>query len=115
MQYFILRDNLQVKLVLKILSTTLSPIQNLHFYLDFCLHNDCEKFIYASSMSVYGLHNKENVKETLKCDPKSFYAVGKLASENYMKIYSSSGIQTTALRLFNTYGPGQNMSNMNKE
>ena len=29
-----------------------------------------------------------------------------------MKIYSSSGIQTTALRLFNTYGPGQNMSNM---
>lgn len=80
--------------------------------LDFCLHNDCGKFIYASSMSVYGLHNKENVKETLKCDPKSFYAVGKLASENYMKIYSSSGIQTTALRLFNTYGPGQNMSNM---
>ena len=29
-----------------------------------------------------------------------------------MKIYSSSGIQTRALRLFNTYGPGQNMSNM---
>ena len=63
-------------------------------------------------MSVYGLNDKENVKETLKCDPKSFYAVSKLASENYMKIYSSLGIQTTALRLFNTFGPGQNLSNM---
>lgn len=80
--------------------------------MDFCLNNGCKKFVYASSMSVYGANDLENVKETSQCNPKSFYAVGKLASEKYMEIYSSLGLQTTSLRLFNTFGPGQNMKNL---
>tara|TARA_B100001250_G_scaffold65148_1_gene51599 strand:+ start:13714 stop:14640 length:927 start_codon:yes stop_codon:yes gene_type:complete len=80
--------------------------------LDFCIKNGCDRFIYASTMSVYGTNDQTNVKESLECNPKSFYAVGKLASENYMDIYRSLGIKTTALRLFNIYGPGQNMSNL---
>ncbi len=73
---------------------------------------NCKKFIYASSMSVYGDADIEFVKEeTLPC-PKSFYAVGKMASEHYMRIYSSFGICCTALRFFNVYGVGQNMSNL---
>lgn len=45
-------------------------------------------------------------------NPKSFYGAGKLASESYVNIYSKMGINTTLLRLFNVYGPGQNMENL---
>ena len=64
----------------------------------------CKKFIYASSMSTYGDHNPPECGENTYTEPKSFYAVGKLASENYMRIYSQFGIACTALRFFNVYG-----------
>lgn len=72
----------------------------------------CKKFIYASSMSVYGDHNPPLCNEETTTIPNSFYAVGKLASENYMRISSKQGIACTALRFFNVYGIGQNMSNL---
>lgn len=80
--------------------------------LRFAKNNDCKKFIYASTMSVYGEQPDKPISETNNTEPKSFYAVGKLASENYMKIYSEFGISCTSLRLFNVYGPGQNMDNL---
>jgi len=80
--------------------------------LQYCRVTGCTKFIYASSMSVYGDQKDLPVKESANCQPKSFYAVGKLASENYLRIYSTFGIRTTALRFFNVYGPGQNLTNM---
>ncbi len=80
--------------------------------LDYAKRKGIKKFIYASSMSVYGDSDIEFVdEETVPC-PKSFYAVGKLASEHYMRIYSIYGIQCTALRFFNVYGIGQNMDNL---
>ncbi len=72
----------------------------------------CTRFIYASSMSVYGKVEDAPIGESHECQPLSFYGVGKLASENYMRIYQSLGIDPTALRLFNVYGPGQNMNNL---
>lgn len=71
-----------------------------------------KKFIFASSMAVYGNHNKKFVNEKTSTIPKSFYAVGKLASENYLRIFSEFGIQCTVLRFFNVYGIGQNMDNL---
>jgi UDP-glucose 4-epimerase len=80
--------------------------------LNLCRKINCKNFIFASTMSVYGDQEKQPVKESSVLNPKSFYAVGKLASENYLKIYNNSyGINTTALRLFNVYGPGQNLKN----
>lgn len=73
---------------------------------------NCAKFIYASTMSVYGDNENEYVDENSPTNPKSFYAVGKLSSEKYLKIYSNLGINTVALRLFNVYGPGQNLKNL---
>lgn len=73
----------------------------------------CKKFIYASTMSVYGDTKHLPVDESLTPNPKSFYGVGKLASEHYLKIYNQEfDIATAALRLFNVYGPGQNLTNM---
>ena len=63
-------------------------------------------------MSVYGNQPDGPVFEEDETIPESFYAVGKLASERYMKIFSNYGISCTSLRLFNVYGPGQNMENM---
>lgn len=71
-----------------------------------------KKFIYASSMSVYGDHQSLPVTEESATIPKSFYAIGKLASEHYLRAYSNTSLQTIALRLFNVYGPGQNLNNM---
>ena len=81
--------------------------------LDFCRRTGCKKFVYASSMSVYGDHNPPLCREDSQVCPKSFYAAGKLASENYMRIYSNTfNIACTALRFFNVYGVGQNMDNL---
>lgn len=81
--------------------------------LDLARRIGCKKFIYASTMSVYGDHQPPQCKENVENLPKSFYAVGKIASEHYMRIYAEQfGIACTALRLFNTYGIGQNLRNL---
>ena len=80
--------------------------------LDYAKKTGCRNFLYASSMSTYGDHENPLVDEESKTQPKSFYAVGKLASENYMRIFTGFGIQCTALRFFNVYGVGQNMDNL---
>jgi UDP-glucose 4-epimerase len=80
--------------------------------LDYAKKTGCSKFIYASSMSVYGNSEEQPVDENMYLHPTSFYAVGKLASEHYLRLYSKFGIKTTALRLFNVYGPGQNLKNL---
>jgi UDP-glucose 4-epimerase len=79
--------------------------------LKFALKNDCYRFIYAGTMSVYGIKPDHPVDEKETCMPQSFYGVAKLASEHYMRIYQQYGINSTSLRLFNVYGPGQNMLN----
>ena len=71
--------------------------------LDMALNCTSCKFIYASTVSVYGNNGKSHLhEETDKCWPESFYGVGKLASEHYMRLYSEQfGLKSRALRLFN--------------
>jgi len=82
--------------------------------LQYCVKTGCKKFVYASTMSVYGEQGgKEQFSEEDETNPKSFYAVGKLASEKYMDIFSKQfGVDFVSLRYFNVYGPGQNLENM---
>ncbi|ALV23660.1 nucleoside-diphosphate-sugar epimerase [Campylobacter iguaniorum] len=91
-------------------TNTLSTIK----LLQYAVKTGCKKIVYASSMSVYGEHfGKECFSEDDLVSPKSFYAVGKLASERYMDIFSKQfGINYVALRYFNVYGPGQNLQNL---
>ena len=81
--------------------------------LNYARNTGCKDFIFASSMATYGDKEDPLVSEETLATPKSFYAVGKLASENYMRIYSQMfGIKCTALRFFNVFGAGQNMDNL---
>lgn len=80
--------------------------------LKFALKNKCNRFIYGGTMSVYGVKPDYPISEKEECYPVSFYGVAKLASEHYMRIYEQYGINSTSLRLFNVYGPGQNLDNM---
>ena len=81
--------------------------------INFGIKNKVKKILYASSMSVYGDFNCSNagVKEEDEFSPKSCYGIGKLSSEKYLKIYQNQ-LPFVALRMFNVYGPGQDMNNM---
>lgn len=82
--------------------------------LQYCIKTKSKKIVYASSMSVYGEEkNKERYSEDDIPNPKSFYAIGKYASEQYLRIFNQEyGIEYVILRYFNVYGPGQNFENL---
>jgi len=62
-------------------------------------------------MSVYGNLDKKRLSESNQCSPLSCYGTGKLASENYLKVFSKQ-LPFLSLRMFNVYGPGQDMKNL---
>jgi len=66
-----------------------------------------EKFIFASSSSVYGEKAKVPFKETYKIDsPASLYGATKMANELIARAYSHlHGLKTIGLRFFTVYGP----------
>lgn len=67
-----------------------------------------KKVIYASSSSVYGDTPTLPKRESMNPNPKSPYAVSKLAGEYYCKAFSEVyGLKTVCLRYFNVYGPKQ--------
>jgi UDP-glucose 4-epimerase len=71
---------------------------------------DCgvRKVVYASSSSVYGDTPTLPKREDMKPNPKSPYAVSKLAGEYYCRVFSEVyGLETACLRYFNVYGPRQ--------
>jgi len=70
---------------------------------------DCgvRKVVYASSAAVYG-DLEPPLKEDMRPNPKSPYAVSKLAGEYYCRVFSEVyGLKTVSLRYFNIYGPRQ--------
>jgi len=67
-----------------------------------------KRVVLASSGAVYGEKDKQPISEKTIPNPRSPYAVSKIASEHYVStIGALCGIETVALRIFNAYGPGQ--------
>ncbi|MBL7118927.1 SDR family NAD(P)-dependent oxidoreductase, partial [Candidatus Bathyarchaeota archaeon] len=67
-----------------------------------------ERFIYASSSSVYGESATLPKREILPAVPASPYGTSKLAAEHYCRVFSKVyGLKTVSLRYFNVYGPRQ--------
>ena len=72
-----------------------------------------KKVIYLSSMSVYG--NNLSVDENTLPNPISYYGASKLCGESYFKIIKEHNeIPFVILRLFATYGSGQDLKNMHQ-
>jgi UDP-glucose 4-epimerase len=68
------------------------------------------RVVLASSGAVYGDLVEQPLKEILIPNPRSPYAVSKLAAEYYVRTIGNLwGIETVSLRIFNAYGPGQNL------
>jgi UDP-glucose 4-epimerase len=70
------------------------------------------RFLYTSSMTVYGQGNREPLGEGSPCAPVSYYGAAKLASENYLRLAAAAGASVTCFRLYNVYGRGQNLGNL---
>lgn len=67
-----------------------------------------QKFVFASSSSVYGDAECYPTAEDLRPQPVSPYGVTKLAAENLCELYRKEhGIPTASLRFFTVYGPRQ--------
>ena len=67
-----------------------------------------ERFVYASSSSVYGDHPGLPKVEDRLGEPLSPYAVTKCVNEMYASVFARSyGMATIGLRYFNVFGPRQ--------
>ena len=67
-----------------------------------------KRVVLISSGAAYGDQRAQPLHEGLTPEPRSPYAVSKLAAEYYVRTIGSLwGIETVALRVFNAFGPGQ--------
>lgn len=67
-----------------------------------------KRVVYASSSSAYGDAPTLPKHEEMTLEPRSPYAVSKLAGELYCQaFYHVYGLETVALRYFNVFGPQQ--------
>lgn len=67
-----------------------------------------EKFVFASSSSVYGDDPGLPKKEGQEGVPLSPYAASKIAGEKYCQVFwQNYGLDTVSLRYFNIFGPRQ--------
>ncbi len=80
--------------------------------INWCCENQINRILFASSFTVYGeLSGREQLQEEDICDPKSVYGLSKYTSEQLLKVYATPhGINWNVLRMFNVYGPGQDLT-----
>jgi UDP-glucose 4-epimerase len=68
-------------------------------------------FIYSSSVAVYGSNIRNKITEKSNIKPDSIYGISKYVGEMFIKqVLYSTNIKTTIFRIFNTYGPGENLN-----
>jgi UDP-glucose 4-epimerase len=69
-----------------------------------------KRVVFISSGAVYGDQGNQPLRESASPNPRSPYAVSKLAAEYYVRTIGDLwGIETVLLRVFNAYGPGQHL------
>ncbi len=75
--------------------------------LENCKKYKVKKFIFPSSVGVYGNSKNLPIKEEFSLNSISPYSVTKLTIEKYLNYYQSQGLSYTCLRYSNIYGPRQ--------
>ncbi len=83
-------------------------IEATQILLEACVGRPIERFVYASSSSVYGDLVTMPMREDSLLNPVSPYGVTKLSAEQLCYLYHvNHGVPTVALRYFTVYGPRQ--------
>ncbi len=73
-----------------------------------CAGRPLDRFVYASTSSVYGDEADIPMREAQRLQPLSPYGVSKLAAEHLGHLYHvNNGLPFVALRYFTVYGPRQ--------
>ena len=73
------------------------------------------RFIYTSTVAVYGSETPQNITEDSKISPDSIYGVSKYSGELFIKqVLSSSDTEYTIFRVFNCFGPGEDLNYLKK-
>lgn len=68
------------------------------------------RVVFSSSGAVYGQQHAQPLLEDMIPNPGSPYAVSKLAAETYIRTIGRLWeLETVSLRVFNAYGPGQQL------
>lgn len=68
------------------------------------------RVVLVSSGAIYGDQGDQPLQESMQPNPRSPYAVSKLAAEYYVNTIGDLwNIETLSLRVFNAYGPGQRL------
>lgn len=68
------------------------------------------RVVLVSSGAIYGDQPRQPLVENMMPNPRSPYAVSKLAAEYYVNTIGDLwNIETVSLRVFNAYGPGQHL------
>jgi UDP-glucose 4-epimerase len=68
------------------------------------------RVVFTSSGALYGEQAHQPTSESQRPNPNSPYGVSKIAAEHYVSTLGALyGIETVALRIFNAYGPGQEL------
>jgi nucleoside-diphosphate-sugar epimerase len=87
---------------------TTNNIEATQILLEACVGTRIERFVYASSSSVYGDNTPMPMREDAMPQPVSPYGVSKLAAEQLCYLYFVNyGVPTVSLRYFTVYGPRQ--------
>ena len=87
---------------------TVNNIEATQVLLEACTRTKIERFVYASSSSVYGDNRPMPFREDTLPQPLSPYGVSKLAAEQLCYLYFANyGVPTVALRYFTVFGPRQ--------
>jgi len=89
-------------------ASMLANVQGTTVVLDVARRSGVKRVVFAASSSAYGDTPTLPKIETMTPQPKSPYAVSKLAGEQLMTSFASLyGLETVSLRYFNVFGPRQ--------
>ena len=87
---------------------TVNNIEATQILLEACVGKPIERFVYASSSSIYGDEVPLPMREDARPQPVSPYGVTKLAAEQLCYLYHvNHSVPTVSLRYFTVYGPRQ--------
>jgi UDP-glucose 4-epimerase len=87
---------------------TQNNVEASQILLEACVGRSLQRFVYASSSSLYGDNVQIPMREDALPQPVSPYGVTKLAAEQLCYLYHvNHGVPATSVRYFTVYGPRQ--------